>query len=163
MGQALGPRGSQNGLKSAPIMTSPTKKTKSKTFKFFSMQTRRLAASFEGLNSSLAQVADELWKLQSESKEVAHGVLKVKPTDAEGVDTLCLRNRGNRGCILFETEGEARGNERPEDGRQFNLQMNRVFTVYHNEVMLSQAWASGRGKGVWLPWITKFYIFLLHF
>jgi len=29
--------------------------------KFFRLQTRRLAKSFEGLNSSLAQLVDELW------------------------------------------------------------------------------------------------------
>jgi len=28
---------------------------------FFSLQTRRLAESFEGLNSSLAQLTSELW------------------------------------------------------------------------------------------------------
>jgi len=29
---------------------------------FFRVQTRRLAESFEGLNSSLAQLAEELWR-----------------------------------------------------------------------------------------------------
>jgi len=52
-------------------MTSPTKKTKSKTFQFFSMQTVRLAASFEGLNSSLAQSPGELWSCKSGLKMFA--------------------------------------------------------------------------------------------
>jgi len=34
---------------------------KPKTFKLKKIQTRRLAASFEGLNSSLARLAGELW------------------------------------------------------------------------------------------------------
>jgi len=34
---------------------------KSKTFLFFLMQTRRLVASFEALNSYLAQLPDGLW------------------------------------------------------------------------------------------------------
>jgi len=33
-------------------MTSPTKKQKPKTFQFLSLQSRRLAASFEGLNKT---------------------------------------------------------------------------------------------------------------
>jgi len=41
-------------------MTSPTKKTKPKPY-IFSLRTRRLAVSFEGLNSSLAQSTGELW------------------------------------------------------------------------------------------------------
>jgi len=41
-------------------VTSPTKTTKLITKKFFSFQIRRLAESFKGLNSSLAQLAEEL-------------------------------------------------------------------------------------------------------
>jgi len=42
-------------------MMSPTTKNKIQNFqKFFSMQTRRLAASFEGLNSTLALLPGEL-------------------------------------------------------------------------------------------------------
>jgi len=40
-------------------MMSPTKKTKLKNF--FSLQTRRLTTSFEGLNNLLAQLPGELW------------------------------------------------------------------------------------------------------
>jgi len=42
-------------------MTYLGKKTKPKTKKFFSLLTQRLAASFEGLNSSLAQSTGQLW------------------------------------------------------------------------------------------------------
>jgi len=44
-------------------MTSLTKKLETENQKYFSLQTRRLAGSFEGLklNSSLAQSAEELW------------------------------------------------------------------------------------------------------
>jgi len=42
-------------------MMSPTKNLKPKTKNIFSLRTRRLAESFEGLNSSLAQSAGELW------------------------------------------------------------------------------------------------------
>jgi len=34
---------------------------KPKTKNFFSLQTQRLAESFEGLNNSLAQSAEKLW------------------------------------------------------------------------------------------------------
>jgi len=37
------------------------KKHEIKNFPFFSAQSRRLATSFEGLNSSLAQLPGELW------------------------------------------------------------------------------------------------------
>ena len=50
----------QSGLKSTPLMTSVTKYPKPKTFQCFLMQARKLAASFEDMNSSLAQPADEL-------------------------------------------------------------------------------------------------------
>jgi len=40
-------------------MTSLTKNPKTKNY--FSLQTRRSAESFEGLNSSLAQSTGELW------------------------------------------------------------------------------------------------------
>jgi len=40
-----------------PLMTSPSKNLKSKTFQFVKNQTRRLAASFEGLDSSLNSIA----------------------------------------------------------------------------------------------------------
>jgi len=45
-------------------MTSLTKKLKPKTNYVFSLQTRRLAESFKGLNSSLAQSAEELCSWQ---------------------------------------------------------------------------------------------------
>jgi len=41
-------------------MTSSTQHMKSKTFIFFSLQCRRLATSFEGLNCSIEQPG-ELW------------------------------------------------------------------------------------------------------
>jgi len=47
----------QKVQKPTPIMTSPTKKPET----FFSLQTRRLAECFEGLDSSLAQSTGELW------------------------------------------------------------------------------------------------------
>jgi len=46
---------SQNGPKPTSLMTSLTKKQK-----IFSIQTRRLAESFESLNSSVAQSNGEL-------------------------------------------------------------------------------------------------------
>jgi len=42
-------------------MTSSPKKPKSKTYLFLKIGTRRHSGSLEGLNSSLAQVAGELW------------------------------------------------------------------------------------------------------
>jgi len=45
-------------------MISLLKKLKPKTKKYFSLQTQRLAEAFEGLNSSLAQVVEELWSCQ---------------------------------------------------------------------------------------------------
>jgi len=41
-------------------MTSLTKNPQSTTKNFFSLQTRRLAESFKGLNSALVQSAEEL-------------------------------------------------------------------------------------------------------
>jgi len=53
---------SQNGQKTTSLMTSLTKNTKPKVTKsFFSLQTRKLTKSFEGLNSFLAQLTGELW------------------------------------------------------------------------------------------------------
>jgi len=43
------------------IMTSQTKRSNPKLPNVFLLETRRLSASLEGLNSSLAQSADELW------------------------------------------------------------------------------------------------------
>jgi len=57
----LGPRPgnmSQNGQKPTSLMTSLTKNDNPQNL--FSLQTRRLAKSFEGLNSSPAQSAEEL-------------------------------------------------------------------------------------------------------
>jgi len=50
---------SQNGQKPTSLMTSLTKTLKLKK-NFFSLQTQRLAKSFEGLNSSLVQSAKEI-------------------------------------------------------------------------------------------------------
>jgi len=61
---------SQNGLKATPLM-SLTKRTKSKICNIFSMQSKRLAASFEGLYSSLAQLPGEVWSCKVAGKYVA--------------------------------------------------------------------------------------------
>jgi len=58
----LGPRPgnlSQNGQKRTPLMMSPTKNLK--PTKNFSLQTGRLAESFEGLKNPLTQSIGELW------------------------------------------------------------------------------------------------------
>ena len=47
--------------KPPPLMTSPKENTKSKSNRFFSIKTRRLPESVEGLNNSVAQSAGELW------------------------------------------------------------------------------------------------------
>ena len=44
-----------------PIMTSLTKNENFKTFLFLNIETTRLSASLEGLNSPLAQSTGELW------------------------------------------------------------------------------------------------------
>ena len=49
------PTTSAKNAKTYPAYDVTHKKRKSKTFQFFSMQTRRLVASFQGLNSSLAK------------------------------------------------------------------------------------------------------------
>jgi len=46
--------------KTTSLMTPLTKNLQLPTKKIFSLQTRRLVESFEGLNSSLAQLAEEL-------------------------------------------------------------------------------------------------------
>jgi len=60
----LGNMLSQNGLKPTPHMTSPTKKTKSKTFQFFSMRSRRLSASFS------------VWTALERNRWASYGVAK---------------------------------------------------------------------------------------
>ena len=57
----------QNGLKPTPLMTLPTRNPKSKIFHFL-MQIRKLSASFEGLNNSLAQPAGGVMELLSGAK-----------------------------------------------------------------------------------------------
>jgi len=51
---------SQNDPKTTSLMTSVTKNESKKNF--FSLQTCTLAESFEGLDSSLAQLTGELWR-----------------------------------------------------------------------------------------------------
>jgi len=51
---------SQNGQKRTSLMTALTKKWNTKPKNFFLLQTRRLAESFKGSNSSLAQSTVEL-------------------------------------------------------------------------------------------------------
>jgi len=61
--QVVGPRpgtSSQNWTKTYLTYDITHKKMKPKTKNFFSSQTQRLAESFDGLNSSLAQLAEEL-------------------------------------------------------------------------------------------------------
>jgi len=53
---------SQNGPRTTSLMTSLTKNPQPPTNKvLFRAQTRRLAQSFECLNSCLAQSTEELW------------------------------------------------------------------------------------------------------
>jgi len=59
-------------------MTSPTKKTKPKTNKFFSLQTRRLAESFKGLNSSLAQSVAEIFPRTNTCKLLDFSLMEAK-------------------------------------------------------------------------------------
>jgi len=59
---------SQNGQKPTLFMTSPTKKQNPKPKIVFSVQTRRLAKSFERLNSSQAQSANKLRSCQEDAK-----------------------------------------------------------------------------------------------
>jgi len=54
---------SQNGPKTTSLVTSLTKNLHLQPKNFFRVQTRRLAEHFEGLNSFLAQSAEELWRL----------------------------------------------------------------------------------------------------
>jgi len=53
---------SQNGPKTSLLMMSLTKNPQPSTKNFFRVLTRRLADSFEPLNSSLAQSTEELWR-----------------------------------------------------------------------------------------------------
>jgi len=50
--------------KTPPFVTSPHKNPKPKT-EFFSVETRRLAESVDGLNTSLALAAGDLWPAPS--------------------------------------------------------------------------------------------------
>jgi len=52
-------------LKPIPLVTSSTKPP---NFPFLKISTRRRAASYEGLNSSLAQSAGKLWSCKVERK-----------------------------------------------------------------------------------------------
>ena len=47
-------------IKPTLLMTSFTKKQNPQLYNFFSLQTRKFVVPFEGLNSSLAQSAEEL-------------------------------------------------------------------------------------------------------
>jgi len=55
--------------KHAPIMMLPTENIKPKTKLFFSISSRRFAESVDGLNSSLAQSAGELWRCKAWTKK----------------------------------------------------------------------------------------------
>ena len=65
----LGPgpgEGGQKNAKTPPLLTLPPANAKRKTKKYFSMSTRRLSESVEGLNSSLALAAGDLWPKNGE-------------------------------------------------------------------------------------------------
>jgi len=69
-------------------MTSPKKTRDPKLSKFFSMQSGRLAVSFEGLNSSLAQSPGELWSCTVAGKcgqNVGFRSTNISNTGAESV------------------------------------------------------------------------------
>jgi len=59
-------KGGQKNAKTLPLVTFPPANAKPKTKKNFSMSTRRLAESVEGLNSSLAPAAGDLWPRKDE-------------------------------------------------------------------------------------------------
>jgi len=64
---AVGPRPgnmSQNGPKTASLMMSLTKNCNPQPKILFRVQTRRLADQFKSLNSSSAQLTEELWRWQ---------------------------------------------------------------------------------------------------
>jgi len=64
---------SQNIQKITSLMTSLTKNHQPPTKYFFSLQTGRLAKSFEGLISSLTQSMEEQWCLQGNQKLLVSG------------------------------------------------------------------------------------------
>jgi len=53
---------SQNGPKATSLMASVTKNPQPPTKIFFEYRLEELSDPFEGLNSSLAQSAEELWR-----------------------------------------------------------------------------------------------------
>jgi len=60
----VGAQGKVNPAKKAktpPLVTSPTENPKPKIEKIFESEARSIHESVEGLNSSLALAADELW------------------------------------------------------------------------------------------------------
>jgi len=75
----LGPRAGQKWPKfpkPAFIVTSPAEKPHTENEKrFFSMSTRRLAESIEGLNSSLAVAAGDLWPKKGRSIAAVKGII----------------------------------------------------------------------------------------
>jgi len=66
-------KGGQKNAKTPPLVTFPSANAKPKTKKFFSMSTRRLGESVEGLNSSLALAAGDLWPKKGEPIAVVKG------------------------------------------------------------------------------------------
>jgi len=64
MGQWVGAQGQvkvAKNVKTPPLVSFPPANAKPNTKFFFSMSTTRLAESVEGLNSSLAPAAGDLW------------------------------------------------------------------------------------------------------
>jgi len=67
---------------------------KSKTFQLKKISTRRLPASLEGLNSSLAHLAGELWWGKVTQKNWLIWDFRGKSTGSEDVeDTCCLQKK----------------------------------------------------------------------
>jgi len=73
----------QNGKNMPLLWHHPQKKTNPKT-KIFSIWTRRLAESVEGLNSSLAQLAGKKWCCKALPKQWHSQDLKGKPPSTGG-------------------------------------------------------------------------------
>jgi len=75
MGWGPGPgKGGQKNAKTPPPVTFPPANAKPKTKIFFSMSTRTLAESVEGLNSSLALAAGDLWSKNGRPIAVVKGL-----------------------------------------------------------------------------------------
>jgi len=61
------------------------KKTKSKTFPIFKIQTRSLTVSFKDLSSCLAQSPNELWSYKMMVEKWLMWILMINPPNFKGV------------------------------------------------------------------------------